>query len=224
MLLGEDRGGHEHGDLFATHNRFESSADSNFGFSKADITTNQAVHRFWAFHVGFGFDNGAHLIGGFFEEKCAFKFALPGRVRIEGMASLGVTRGLNSEQFSGDIAHRHLCLCLGFGPACSTQGIERWSSFTGADIFANEVRLGHWHIEFWRRLGGIVGSVLDNQALLSGVRSGANGFGRFRAGPHRKHLQTGIPSDAMLQMNNVIPFFQIGEINIERRTGCLRVR
>src|ERR1017187_4228187 len=44
------------------------------------------------------------------------------------------------------------------------------------------------------------------------------------AAARRQILQTEITTDAVLQMHDQIAFFQIGEINVERRTGRQRVR
>ena len=45
VLHGENGGRNQDGDLLSVGGGFESSADGNFCFSKAHITTNEAVHR-----------------------------------------------------------------------------------------------------------------------------------------------------------------------------------
>ena len=45
MLLCEQGSRYEYGDLFTTLNGHESGAHGNFGFTKANITTHQTVHR-----------------------------------------------------------------------------------------------------------------------------------------------------------------------------------
>ena len=59
------------------------------------------------------------------------------------------------EQIAGDIAHRPFGLGFGFGPARAAQGVERRARLAGADVFADQVRLGHRHVEFGRRLGRV---------------------------------------------------------------------
>src|SRR5207237_10212095 len=88
MLLGQDRGGHEHSGLSAIHDGLEGGANANFGFAEANVAADEAVHRFGPLHVSFGFDDGAHLIGRFFEDKGALELALPARYMGNGMARL----------------------------------------------------------------------------------------------------------------------------------------
>ena len=53
MLLGQDRGWNQYGDLFPTHYRLECGADCYFGFAETDIATNKAIHGADRFHVRF---------------------------------------------------------------------------------------------------------------------------------------------------------------------------
>ena len=62
VLLGEHSGGRENSDLLALHHSFEGGADGYFGFSKANIATDQAIHRTQAFHVDLRVDDRFHLI------------------------------------------------------------------------------------------------------------------------------------------------------------------
>ena len=51
MLLCEQCSGHEYGNLFAAINCREACPQGNFGLTKANITTNQAIHRAPARHI-----------------------------------------------------------------------------------------------------------------------------------------------------------------------------
>ena len=95
MLLRQHSRRHQHGDLLSVHHGLERGADGDLGFAKADVATNQAIHRLGFFHVGFGFLNGAPLIGGFLKKEGAFKLALPGCVGFEGVAGLGFAHSLD---------------------------------------------------------------------------------------------------------------------------------
>ena len=46
----------------------------------------------------------------------------------------------------------------------------------------------------------------------------------FSPGTIGQHLQTGIPADAMLQMDHIIAFLQIGKIDVQQRARGLGVR
>ena len=65
MLLRQHGRRHEHGDLFAVHHGLERGANGDFGLAEADVAADQPVHRLRSFHVGFGFLNGAPLVGRF---------------------------------------------------------------------------------------------------------------------------------------------------------------
>ena len=69
-----------------------------------------------------------------------------------GMARLRFARGLDGEQFAGDIAHGPFGLLLGLGPARAAERVERRTRLARADVFADQVRLGHRHIKLGRRL------------------------------------------------------------------------
>ena len=51
VLLGQDCGWHEHGDLKAAIDRFERSPHGDFRLAKADIAAQQPVHGLRRFHV-----------------------------------------------------------------------------------------------------------------------------------------------------------------------------
>ena len=70
----------------------------------------------------------------------------------EGMAGLRFARGLDGEQFAGDIAHGAFGLLLGLGPARAAERVQRRTRLARADVFADQMRLGDGHVKFRRRL------------------------------------------------------------------------
>ena len=64
VLLGQDRGGHEHGDLLAGVDRLERGADGDLGLAVADVAADQAVHRLGLGHVALDGLDGRELVGG----------------------------------------------------------------------------------------------------------------------------------------------------------------
>ncbi len=96
MLLGEDGGGDEDGDLFAGEDDLERGAHGDLGLAEADIAADEAVHGAGGFEVVFGLVDGAELVRGFLVEEGALEFALPGRVGREGEAGLGGAGGLEA--------------------------------------------------------------------------------------------------------------------------------
>ena len=65
MLLTENGGGDQDGDLFAIHDGFEGGAHGNFSFAETDITTDEAIHRTLGCHIMEGAVNGGELVVGF---------------------------------------------------------------------------------------------------------------------------------------------------------------
>ena len=66
VLLGEDGGGHEDGDLIAVLDGFEGGAHGDFGFAVADVAAEEAVHRPGRVHVLLDFARRRGLVfGGF---------------------------------------------------------------------------------------------------------------------------------------------------------------
>jgi hypothetical protein len=94
MLLRENSRGNKHGDLASIHDSFECGANSDLRFAEPDVAADEPIHGFGALHVRFGFDDGFHLVGGFFVNERTFEFALPGSIRREGVAGLRIARGL----------------------------------------------------------------------------------------------------------------------------------
>ena len=74
MLLGKQRGRHEHDDLFVVSYRNEGSAHGNFRFTKPDVPANQSVHGSLAAHILHHCGNSSFLIYCLFERKLAANF------------------------------------------------------------------------------------------------------------------------------------------------------
>ncbi|MNC34449.1 hypothetical protein D3C75_828840 [compost metagenome] len=51
VLLGQQRRWHEYRNLFVVFHREECGTHRNFGFTKADVATHQAIHGQWLAHV-----------------------------------------------------------------------------------------------------------------------------------------------------------------------------
>ena len=82
MLKCKNRSGYQNGNLLAIVNGLKGSSQSNFGFSKAYIATNQTVHRTFAFHICFDIGSGSDLIGRVLKHKGSLQFKLHGSIWI----------------------------------------------------------------------------------------------------------------------------------------------
>ena len=85
VLLGEQRGGHQHRDLLAVLHGLERGPDGDLGLAEADVAADQAVHRGLVLHVGLHVDDGLGLVGGGLVGERLLHLPLPGRVGGEGV-------------------------------------------------------------------------------------------------------------------------------------------
>ena len=69
MLLSQQRGRCEYGNLFATHRGDECGAQCDLGFAKANVAADQPIHRLGGNQIMCDGGNGAGLIGRGFKAK-----------------------------------------------------------------------------------------------------------------------------------------------------------
>ena len=63
VLLAQDRGGHQHGDLLAVHRGAEGRAHGHLGLAVADVAADEPVHRLRALHVAEHVLDRGELVG-----------------------------------------------------------------------------------------------------------------------------------------------------------------
>ncbi len=190
MLLGQDGGRHEHGDLFAAHDGLESGANGDLGLAEADIAADEAIHRLLGFHVGLGGGDGGELIRSFPVEERSLELALPFLVWRKGEALLRLTIRVHFEQARGVVGDSGLGVFLGSGPLAVAEFAERRVAFANADITRDEVTLLKRHVE--TRVVGIG----QNEHFLAAA---------FAA---RQHFHPFIAADAMLEVDHVVAIDQ----------------
>ena len=83
--------------LLPSQNTKVNRAESNFRFSKTDVTAKQSIHDLFRAHIHLDFRNRTGLIGGQFMGKSVFKFLHKHFVCREGIAS--VFRALRIQLF-----------------------------------------------------------------------------------------------------------------------------
>lgn len=175
VLLAEDGGGDEDGSLFSGEDRFKNGADRDFGFSEADVATDEAIHGAFLFHVGFGGLDGGELVGGFLEGEGVFKFFLPEVVFGEGVALGLVAFCVEAEELGGVVEGGGLGGAAGFGPGFTADFAEFGGGFGEADVAGEEVGLREGDVEghgvgeldgedFAGAVGGLEGDVSTEEA------------------------------------------------------------
>jgi hypothetical protein len=128
MLLGQQRGGRQNGDLLATGHGDKRGAQGHLGLAKTHVAADQAVHGAGADHVLDHAVDGGLLVGGFFKAKVVGKgLVVVGRV-AEGMSFACGAAGVDVQQLGGRIAHLLGGAALGFFPLAAAQFVQGASS------------------------------------------------------------------------------------------------
>ena len=147
VLLGQDGGRHQDGDLHTVVDGFEGGAQGDLGFAVAHVAADKAVHGLGQFHVGLDFIGGAELVGGFHVWERVFQIALPGRVGAETMAGYGFTGGVEADEFGGDFAGGAAGALLDALPLAAAEPGERGRVVGGGDVCAQAVELFRGYVQ-----------------------------------------------------------------------------
>jgi hypothetical protein len=83
VLLGQDGGRHQDGDLFAVHDGLEGRPQRHLGLTVAHVATDQPVHRLGLLHVGLDVGDDTQLILSLKIGESRLQIRLPGCVRSE---------------------------------------------------------------------------------------------------------------------------------------------
>ena len=92
VLLGEDRGGHEHRHLPPALHRLEGGADGDLGLAVAHVAHEEAIHGALALHVALHVVGGLALVGRVLEQERALELPLPGAVGVRAAARAAILR------------------------------------------------------------------------------------------------------------------------------------
>ena len=141
VLLGEDGGGDKHRHLTAALDRLECRPDRHLRLPETDVAADQPVHGAGLLHVGFRLLDGPELVAGLREGEGRLEFLLPGRVRREGVAGLGLPRRLDLEKLGREVDRRPLGGLPGLLPAARPQPSQLRADFPEADVAADQVGL-----------------------------------------------------------------------------------
>ncbi len=190
MLLGQNRGGNQHGYLFPVHNSLENRAHGHLGLAITHVSTNQAIHGTSAFHIPFDIIDALQLIRSFFIRKSLLKFLLPGGIQRESITFTGLPAGIKAQQVFGHFPDRLGNLFPGALPFTAAQFAQAGSLFFRSGILIKQIQL------FYRQIQLIGSGILQENI--------------FPGDPVIFHLgHTPEDTYAVILMNNVIPQFQI---------------
>lgn len=160
MLLAEDGGGAEDGDLAVGLDDLEGGADGDFGFAEADVAANEAVHGELGFEIGFDFEDGVELGGGFDPGEGVFHFALVGGVGAGAGAGDGFSLGVEADELAREFTSVLAGFSHGALPFPAAEFVEFGRGFTGGEILLDAVEL------FGREEEFVGAAVFDEEELF----------------------------------------------------------
>ena len=107
--------------LFMVHHRQESRSHCHFSFTKADIATHKAIHRFRQAHIANYRIDCRFLIFGFFKRERVAKLHERITIVLERKAFLCLTFCIDIKQLRRHITNFLRCFLTGFRPRFRSQ-------------------------------------------------------------------------------------------------------
>ena len=125
VLVGEQRRRHQNGHLLAVLHRLERGAHRDLGLAVADITADHPVHRHRLFHVRLYLVDRRELVGSLDVGERVLEFALPRRVRPEGVSLGRHARAVEPDELGGDLLDRLAGAALRLRPVGTAEPVQR---------------------------------------------------------------------------------------------------
>ena len=147
MLLGQQRGRHQHRDLLAAGRGDEGRAHRDFSLAEADIAADHAVHRLRGREVADHRFDRRVLVRGFLEREGGGERLVHRPVDVDRQALARLPFRLDFQQFGGDVADFLGGLLLRLGPLLAAEVVQRRGVGVGAGIAADAVELRDRHIQ-----------------------------------------------------------------------------
>ena len=168
MLLHEQGGWYENGNLFSILHCFEGCPDGDFGLAIADIAADQPVHGDSTFHIPLDFIDRAELIGCFDVLEGIFEFMLPWRVRSKCIALRRLACCIESNEFASNLFNGFAGMTFGFLPISTSQAMHA-RCFT-TDITCDQIQLVHGNEQSVRWLTAFARGIFNNQIFSLSTR------------------------------------------------------
>ncbi len=191
MLLGEDRGRHQHQHLLAVVRRLERRPQRDLGLAVSHVTADQPVHQRHLHVLLDRFDRLA-LVGGLSEGEALLEFPLPVGVHLERVPGAPAPLGVQAQQLTRELLCGAARSRLHRLPARASELRQRRvlaaRSHVARDL--RELVGGHEH--------PVVPLVFQVEVVARDLRHGAR-------------LETGEPCDAMVLVHDDVPGSQLGK-------------
>jgi len=147
MLLGQDRGGNQHGHLLVVHDRTEGRSQGDLRLSVPHVAADQPVHGPPGSHVLEDVFDGPHLVRGFLEGEGGLEFpeilVRPGK----GEPFPDPAGGVQLQEFRRDALGGLEGLLLGRLPALSPQFVHLGLVALDAHVLLDPLELVHGNVE-----------------------------------------------------------------------------
>ena len=192
VLLHQNGGRCQNGDLLTIHHSFEGGTETYFRFAVTHIAAQQAIHVPVRFHIMGDFLDTLLLVRGQFIGELIFKFPLPRCIRAEGVSFMLASLGIQFHQVEGQLFQSFLHLALLLLPLAATKVVQLWWLVGIADIPLHPFQLLHRHIQF------IISLILNQQIISESA---------LTLQPDRTLIDT----HAVIFMHNVVAHLQIRE-------------
>ena len=166
VLLNQQRGRDQDGDLLAVLHGFERGPQGDLGLAVPDVAADQPVHGNRLLHVGFDLVDARQLIRGLGVLERVLEFALPGRVRAERVAGRRLACGVQTDQLRGDLLDGLAGAAFGLGPVRSAELVDL--GFFAPDVAADRAELIGGDEQAVRWMSAFARRVLDHQVLPVG--------------------------------------------------------
>ena len=147
MLTGEQGSRRDYCNLHPGHGSRKGSAHCDLGFAKANVTTDQAVHRLARCHVGEHFLDRLLLIVGFLIREAIHEAGHFAGLDASGCRRLQCPRRSGSEQLVRDCPDAFLELGFATLPGFPAKPVEH-NAFTAFAIATEHINIFHGNVKF----------------------------------------------------------------------------
>ena len=193
MLLSQQGGRAQQGNLLAIGYGQEGGTQSDFGFPKAYIPADQTIHRLARRHIVHDGLNGCGLIRSLLKAETLGKGLIVIQRQLELEAFTSGALGVESQQFGRAVTCLLGCTTAGFIPLARAQLVQRRMLGVGTAVTGDYVQLGHGHIQ-----GAALG-VFQVQEL-------------DRAFAQVHFFQTAVATNPVLGVNHGVALAQFGQV------------
>ena len=192
VLLGEDRGRHQHQHLAAGGGDLERRPHRHLGLAEADVAAHEPVHRLGRLEILLdGVDRDGLVVGLVVGER-GLEPRHPLVVGAKPGAGGVLAARVQGQQLAGQLAHRDPGPALERRPRLAAQARERGRLAVGADVAADLGQLVVGHVQAVVAAELQVEVVADDAAHLLGVEADE-------------------PADAVVLVHDVVAAAQVGD-------------